>query len=146
MADQRSILIVGASRGLGKGLAEHYAESGWSVLATVRDPKAAPTGPETATLDINDPAAVKALHEKTAGKSFDVIFVVAGAATTWAPIHETDPEDALSVYRTNAVSPINFAEAFVDRLAEGGQMAFMTSRMGSIGRERDGRRGRVSRL
>jgi NAD(P)-dependent dehydrogenase (short-subunit alcohol dehydrogenase family) len=133
MADQKSILIVGASRGLGKGLTELYAKTGWSVLATVRDAKAAPAGVETATVDINEDGAVKALHAKTEGRRFDVIFVVAGAATTWAPIHETDPEDALSVYRTNAVSPIRFAETFIDRLAEGGQMVFMTSRMGSIG-------------
>ncbi len=134
----KSILIVGASRGLGKGLAELYAKDGWSVLATVRDAKPAPAGVETATLDINKPEAVKALHAKTEGKAFDVIFVVAGAATTWGPIHETDPEDALSVYRTNAVSPITFAEAFIDRLAEGGQMVFMTSRMGSIAENESG--------
>jgi NAD(P)-dependent dehydrogenase (short-subunit alcohol dehydrogenase family) len=138
MADPKSILIVGASRGLGKGLAELYAKHGWSVLATVRDAKAAPEGPEVATVDINDDGSVKALHEKTAGKAFDVIFVVAGAATTWSPIHETDPEDALRVYRTNAVSPIRFAEAFIDRLAEGGQMVFMTSRMGSIAENESG--------
>lgn len=132
MADQKSILVVGASRGLGKGLAELYAKSGWSVLATVRDAKAAPDGPEVATVDINDDAAVKALHDKTAGKAFDVIFVVAGIGATYAPIHETDPELALKIYRTNAVSPIRFAEAFADRLASGGQMVFMTSAMGSI--------------
>jgi NAD(P)-dependent dehydrogenase (short-subunit alcohol dehydrogenase family) len=139
VTDSKSILIVGASRGLGKGLAERYVEGGWSVLGTVRDAKAAALdGAETATVDINDDAAVKALHDKTAGKAFDVIFVVAGAATSWGPIHETDPEDALSVYRTNAVSPIRFAEAFIDRLAEGGQMVFMTSRMGSIAENESG--------
>jgi NAD(P)-dependent dehydrogenase (short-subunit alcohol dehydrogenase family) len=132
MADPKSILVVGASRGLGKGLAELYAKGGWGVVATVRDAKAAPEGVTVETVDINKPDQVKALHEKTAGKAFDVIFIVAGAATTWGPIHETDPEDALAVYRTNAVSPVNFAEAFVDRLAEGGQVVFMTSRMGSI--------------
>jgi NAD(P)-dependent dehydrogenase (short-subunit alcohol dehydrogenase family) len=138
MADPKSILIVGASRGLGKGLAELYAKDGWSVLATVRDAKAAPAGVQTATLDINTPEQVTALHAKTDGERFDVIFIVAGAATTWGPIHETDPEDALSVYRTNAVSPITFAEAFIDRLAEGGQMVFMTSRMGSIAENESG--------
>ncbi len=133
MADLKSILIVGASRGLGKGLAELYAKSGWSVLATVRDAKAAALGGvETATVDINDDVAVKALHEKTAGKAFDVIFVVAGVGSSYAPIHETEPDLALDIYRTNAVSPIRFAEAFTDRLAQNGQMVFMTSVMGSI--------------
>ncbi len=134
MADKKSILIVGASRGLGKGLAELYAKNGWSVLATVRKAGGVTfEGAEVATVDIDQPETVKALHDVTSDQRFDVIFVVAGAATTWAPIHETDPEDALSVYRTNALSPIMFAETFIDRLAEGGQIVFMTSRMGSIG-------------
>jgi NAD(P)-dependent dehydrogenase (short-subunit alcohol dehydrogenase family) len=135
----KSILIVGASRGLGKGLAELYAQSGWSVLATMRGAEAsAPNGAEIATVDIDKVETVDALHAATDGRAFDVIFIVAGAATTWAPIHETDPEDALSVYRTNAVSPIRFAETFIDRLAEGGQMVFMTSRMGSIAENESG--------
>ena len=139
MADLKSILIVGASRGLGKGLAELYAKSGWSVLATVRDAKAAALGGvETATVDINDDVAVKALHEKTAGKAFDVIFVVAGVGSSYAPIHETEPDLALDIYRTNAVSPIRFAEAFTDRLAQNGQMVFMTSVMGSIAENETG--------
>ena len=139
MADMQSILIVGASRGLGKGLAERYARTGWSVLATVRKAGGVELdGAEVATVDIDQPEMVKALHETTAGRLFDVIFIVAGVATTWGPIHETDPEDALQVYRTNAVSPVLFAEAFLDRLADGGQMVFMTSRMGSIGENEQG--------
>ena len=139
MAD-KSILLVGASRGLGKGLAEHYAKSGWSrVVATVRDEEPEDRiGISVVTVDINVPDTVEALHTKTDGMLFDVIFIVAGVATTWGPIHETDPEDALKVYRTNAVSPVLFAEAFTDRLAEGGQMVFMTSRMGSIGENGSG--------
>ena len=129
----KSILIVGASRGLGKGLAELYAKSGWSVLATVRDAgKASVDGAELATVDINDAEAVKALHARTEGKSFDVIFVVAGIGADYAPIHQADTEMSLKIYRTNAISPVVFAEAFMDRLAPKGQVVFMTSAMGSI--------------
>ena len=62
----------------------------------------------------------------------------APVASTWGPIHETDPEDAVRVYRTNAVSPVLFAETFTDRLSDGGQMVFMTSRMGSIAENEQG--------
>ena len=138
MANSKSILIVGASRGLGKALAEAYVKGGWQVLATVRKGAGDVAGAEFAVVDIDQPDTVKALHQKTAERRFDVIFVVAGVATTWGPIHETDPDDALRVYRTNAVSPILFAETFTDRLAEGGQLVLMTSRMGSIGENRSG--------
>ena len=37
MSDQtKTILIVGASRGLGLGLAQEYAKRGWHVIGTVR--------------------------------------------------------------------------------------------------------------
>jgi NAD(P)-dependent dehydrogenase (short-subunit alcohol dehydrogenase family) len=133
-----SILLVGASRGLGQGLAKQYVEDGWTVLATVRKGPGEVPGAEFAAVDIDKPDTVKALCEKTEGRTFDVIFVVAGVGTSYAPIHETDPEDAQRVYRTNAISPIAFAEAFMDRLAEGGQVVFMTSAMGSIAENQTG--------
>ena len=36
MTASRSILIIGASRGLGLGLAGEFAAQGWAVTATVR--------------------------------------------------------------------------------------------------------------
>lgn len=37
----KNILIVGASRGLGLGLAKQFSSAGWQVIATVRDPQRA---------------------------------------------------------------------------------------------------------
>jgi NAD(P)-dependent dehydrogenase (short-subunit alcohol dehydrogenase family) len=138
MAAPPSILLVGASRGLGQGLAKQYVEDGWTVLATVRKGSGEVAGAEFATVDIDKPDTVKALHEETTGRTFDVIFVVAGVGVSYAPIHETDPEEAQRVYRTNAISPVVFAEAFMDRLAEGGQVVFMTSALGSIAENQTG--------
>ncbi len=129
----RSILLIGTSRGLGKGLAEVYVKAGWSVLATVRDAKGADlAGAEVAAVDIDKPETVDALHAATEGRSFEVIFIVAGAGVSYAPITQTPVEDSLSLYRTNAISPVLFAERFMDRLAPEGQIVFMTSKMGSI--------------
>lgn len=36
MTASRSILIIGASRGLGLGLTREFAAQGWAVTATVR--------------------------------------------------------------------------------------------------------------
>jgi NAD(P)-dependent dehydrogenase (short-subunit alcohol dehydrogenase family) len=129
----RSILLIGTSRGLGKGLAEAYVKAGWSVVATVRDAKGVELpGGEVEPVDIDRPETVDALHAATEGRRFDVIFIVAGAGVNYAPIHKTPIEESLSLYRTNAISPVLFAEQFLDRLAPGGQMVFMTSMMGSI--------------
>ncbi|HAQ89092.1 MAG TPA: short-chain dehydrogenase, partial [Pseudomonas sp.] len=34
---QKTVLIVGASRGLGLGLAKQFSSEGWQVIATVRN-------------------------------------------------------------------------------------------------------------
>ncbi len=59
--------------------------------------------------------------------------MVAGVATqAHDPLHAVPREVAAQVYLTNAVSPIRFAEAFLDRLAPGGSIALMSSILGSV--------------
>jgi len=57
----RTALIIGASRGLGLGMARQLRAQGWQVIATVRDPQRAPDlaaidGVRVETLDMADPA------------------------------------------------------------------------------------------
>lgn len=134
----KNALIVGASRGLGLGLVETFLERGWRVTATQRRPspdlaRLTSAALTVETADIDDDAAVAALHHRLSGQRFDLIFVVAGVATqAQDPLHAVPREVAVQVYLTNAVSPIRFAETFLDRLAKGGTLAFMTSVLGSV--------------
>ena len=135
---RKNALIVGASRGLGLGLVETFLERGWRVTATQRKPSPdlARLDPETLrveTADIDDAASVAVLHDGLADARFDLIFVVAGVATqAHDPLHAVPRDVAAQVYLTNAVSPICFAEAFLDRLAPGGSIALMSSILGSV--------------
>ncbi|MGU3664716.1 SDR family oxidoreductase [Methylobacterium sp. A49B] len=135
---QKSALIVGASRGLGLGLVESFLERGWRVTATQRTPSAdlarrAAKTLRVETVDIDEEASVAALHDRLAAEHFDLIFVVAGVATqAHDPLHAVPRAVAAQVYLTNAVSPIRFAEAFLDRLAPGGSVALMSSILGSV--------------
>jgi NAD(P)-dependent dehydrogenase (short-subunit alcohol dehydrogenase family) len=144
MAEPRNALIVGASRGLGLGLVETFLQRGWRVTATQRSEArglAALSSPalQLETVDIDDDAAVAALHGRLSGQRFDLIFVVAGVATqAHAPLHEVPREVAAQVYLTNAVSPIRFAETFLDRLVPHGTIALMTSILGSVALNEDG--------
>lgn len=141
---QKSALIVGASRGLGLGLVETFLARGWRVTATQRTPSAqlgrlSAEALRIETADIDDDASVAALHERLAGQRFDLIFVVAGVATqAHDPLHAVPRAVAAQVYLTNAVSPIRFAEAFLDRLAPGGSLALMSSILGSVSRNDTG--------
>lgn len=135
---QKSALIVGASRGLGLGLVETFLARGWRVTATQRMPspqlgRLSAEALRIETADIDDDAGVAALHDRLAGQRFDLIFVVAGVATqAHDPLHAVPRSVAAQVFLTNAVSPVRFAEAFLDRLAPGGSLALMSSVLGSV--------------
>ena len=135
----RNALIVGASRGLGLGLVETFLGRGWRVTATQRkaSPGLAALESEALTIetaDIDDDAAVSALHDRLASQTFDLVFVVAGVATqAHEPLHAVPRQVAAQVYLTNAISPVRFAETFRDRLAPGGSLVFMSSVLGSVG-------------
>ncbi|QDI79631.1 SDR family NAD(P)-dependent oxidoreductase [Methylorubrum populi] len=141
---QRHALIVGASRGIGLGLVETFLERGWKVTATRRG--AAPglerldvQGVRVETVDIDDDASVAALRERLARERFDLVFVVAGVLIeSDKPLPAVPRAVHAQVYLTNAVSPILFADAFADRLAPGGTLAFMSSGLGSVGLNTEG--------
>ncbi|MDE2281042.1 MAG: SDR family NAD(P)-dependent oxidoreductase, partial [Xanthomonadaceae bacterium] len=91
-----TILIVGASRGLGAGLAGGFLERGWNVVGTVRAGSRTglhglaerhPGRVGIETLDINDAEQVAALRGRLAGRSLDILFVNAGTTTHDQGVH-----------------------------------------------------------
>jgi NAD(P)-dependent dehydrogenase (short-subunit alcohol dehydrogenase family) len=66
-----TVLITGASRGIGAGLAEAYRNRGETVIAAAR------SGGE-ARLDVADPASVAALAERLSGTAIGLLICNAG--------------------------------------------------------------------
>jgi NAD(P)-dependent dehydrogenase (short-subunit alcohol dehydrogenase family) len=149
VAGNRTALVVGASRGLGLGLAAELKGRGWNVVATVRDPAgerrvrelAAKSGGEITVehVDINDDGAVAGLHGRLDDQVFDLVFVNAGIALPEPGDAAGASRDAAAdLFLTNAVAPIRFARAFVDRVRDGGGIiAFMSSGLGSVADKTD---------
>src|SRR5438105_2309253 len=149
MTEPRWALVVGASRGLGLGLAAELQSRGWNVVATVRDSAgerrvgvlAGKPGGEIRVehVDINDDAGVSALRRRLDDTTFDLFFVNAGIA----PPERHDAahasrDEAAEVFLTNAVAPIRLARAFLDRVRDGpGIVAFMSSGLGSVADKTD---------
>lgn len=139
---QQTALLIGASRGLGLGLAQEYLSRGWRVIATARD--AAPklealhgTSDDRlriARVDIADTDSVAALRDELAGETLDLLFLIAGiSGSVPKPLHEIPVDEAANVYLVNAYYPITAAEAFAGLLKPAGAIAFMSSMLGSIG-------------
>jgi NAD(P)-dependent dehydrogenase (short-subunit alcohol dehydrogenase family) len=118
-----TILIAGASRGLGQAMAAEFLKRGWRVIGTVRD-AAAPTPLHTLlneadgrleieALDINARAQITALRERLASRRLDVLFVNAGTTTPdqLALLNEVTDEEFVRVMVTNALSPMRVIDA-----------------------------------
>lgn len=133
----KTAIIIGASRGLGLGLAVELARRGWGVTATQRSPSEGLAAAATADgisvdiVDIDDAAAVKALASRQPGP-FDLVFVNAGVTGPHATANSVAAADLASLMMTNAISPIRTARALLGALKPGGTMAFMTSILGSV--------------
>jgi NAD(P)-dependent dehydrogenase (short-subunit alcohol dehydrogenase family) len=141
LSTQQTALLLGASRGLGLGLAREYLSRGWRVIATARDnAKQLQAAARDAhgrlrieRVDIADANGVAALRDVLKDDRLDLLFVVAGiSGSVPAPLHEVSPDEAARVFLINAYFPIAAAEAFADLLTPQGTVAFMSSRLGSI--------------
>jgi len=138
-----SILLIGASRGLGAAMSAEFLKRGWSVVGTVRgnartelhDLADANGGcVEIEQLDITEQEQIFALHDRLSGRSFDILFVNAGTANTHQ--HETiadvSTEEFLRVMLTNALAPMRVVEALQDLVPANGLIGVMSSGQGSI--------------
>jgi NAD(P)-dependent dehydrogenase (short-subunit alcohol dehydrogenase family) len=134
-----SVLVTGASRGIGRGLVERFAARGWQVIATARDPAAiAVTGAvERYPLDVTDPASIARLTAALAGRPLDVLVNNAGI---YGPrelrLGAIDYEAFRAVLETNALGPVRLTEALLPNLRLGTRKTVVTvsSVMGSIAR------------
>ncbi len=146
---KKTALIVGASRGLGLGLAAELARRGWQVTATERSPAAqnrlakaaaASSGRlSTAVVDIDSPASIEALATTLAGRKFDLLFLNAGVSgPTHQSVDAVTPQELGALFTTNAIAPVRVARRLLPNVAGGGTVAFMSSLMGSVADNQSG--------
>lgn len=135
----KTALIIGASRGLGLGLAKQLTSEGWQVIATVRDPQHADELKSVANirieaLDITDAAGVDALAQRLAGATLELLYINAGipGARSLSADNATRQEIA-ELFDTNAVAPVRLAKRMLPLVnPRAGVITFMSSIMGSV--------------
>jgi NAD(P)-dependent dehydrogenase (short-subunit alcohol dehydrogenase family) len=126
MPNNKTLLIIGASRGLGLGLAKEFLARGWSVVGTVRegsgtklhDLLSSSAGKlAIESLDITEVAQIAALKGRLAGKAFDILFVNAGVANDrLVTIGEITTEEFVRLFVTNTLSTMRVVEALADNV------------------------------
>jgi NAD(P)-dependent dehydrogenase (short-subunit alcohol dehydrogenase family) len=135
----KTVLIVGASRGIGREFAREYCRDGWRVLATARDPSTLAAleakGAKSFTLDVTQPAQIDALKSQLAGEKLDVAIIVSGVyGPRTEKLEATTAKDFDEVMHTNVLGPMQLMPVLLPLSdAAGGVLAVLSSKMGSIG-------------
>jgi len=141
-----SVLLIGASRGLGYAIAEEYLERGTRVVATVRgrtrtalhDLQESVGGLlEIEHVDINVPEEVQSLRQRLGSRTFDLLFVNAGVGVA-ETVGQVSTDEFTRVMVTNALSPMRVIETLGDVVPPDGTIAIMSSGQGSIANNHNG--------
>jgi NADP-dependent 3-hydroxy acid dehydrogenase YdfG len=124
MKNPKIILITGATSGIGRAAALHFAAAGHLVIATGRNREAlARLQAEdpgarliTTRLDVTDPSSIEEARAHIAtlieGRAVDVLINNAGYGLS-APITEVDPADLRRQFETNVFGLVAVTRAFV---------------------------------
>lgn len=139
MTDKPTILIAGASRGIGLALVGQFAKRGWRVLGTARNLASgadiSKAGGEVHLCDVSDPHSVARLGKSLANESIDLLLCNAGIyGPRDGAVGNTDYVEWQKVIDVNVFGPMRLVEALVEPVARSKRktIAFTTSRMGSI--------------
>jgi NAD(P)-dependent dehydrogenase (short-subunit alcohol dehydrogenase family) len=148
---RRTILLIGASRGLGHAMAAEFLKKDWNVVGTVRAGKRTLLHDladdyagrvEIETLEIREQDQIAALRERLSGRVFDMLFVNAGTTNRdpTQTIGEVATEDFVNLMITNALSPMRVIESLVGNVSPKGLIGVMSSGQGSISNNEAGQR------
>ena len=132
----KTVLILGASRGIGLGLAREFLERGWKVVASERDRSDDLHTLEGENLRIVTADVTKPDSYADLGLSdgeVDAIIVNAGiTGAKHQDAAQATSEEVAHVMMTNAFGPARAARELLPRIKDGGSLSFMSSLMGSI--------------
>ncbi|CAJ0788829.1 hypothetical protein LMG7141_02139 [Ralstonia condita] len=147
-----SILLIGASRGLGYAMAAAFLDKGWNVVGTVRAGSgktrlhaladAHPKRVGIETMDITRPEQIRAVRDRLSNRSFDILFVNAGTTNPdpTQTIGEVSTEDFVNLMITNALGPMRVVECLSDLVPPTGLIGVMSSGQGSVADNESGQR------
>lgn len=127
-------LVIGASRGIGAALVEQLAARGDAVVATGRQLPALPLSGVRwiGGIDVATPEGREALRAQLSEGSVGTLIHNAG-------VLEDDSLDTVRAagierqMQVNALAPLLLTQTLLRALAPGARLAYITSRMGSIG-------------
>lgn len=135
-----TVLVLGASRGIGLEFVRQYAAAGERVLATARDEaglaRLRDVGAAAFKLDVANPASISKLSWQLDGEEIDIAIYVAGVwsdAGADTPPTQQEFDRVLHTNVLGAMQAIPQVAPLVAASHHRGRFAFITSGMGQTG-------------
>lgn len=128
----KTIFITGASSGLGKAAAILFADRGWNVIATMRNPDkgfdfAGYSNINVMALDVTDPGQILDVATNVVSKVIpDVVFNNAGYGLA-GPLEGATDEQLTQQINTNLLGVIRITKAFIPLFRERKSGIFITT-------------------
>jgi NAD(P)-dependent dehydrogenase (short-subunit alcohol dehydrogenase family) len=128
-----SVLVTGASRGIGRSIAAHLADSGWNVVAGVRKEQDAagvvaenPKRISSVILDVTDAEQVAALDDSLPER-LDAVVNNAGVIVV-GPLEAVRPDQLRRQLDVNVIGQLAVTQAVLPRLRRSqGRVVFISS-------------------
>ncbi len=139
MADRPSVLITGASSGLGAAMATRMASLGWRVFGTSRKPPSPDSGIEWIAMDVCDDGSVERGLAEVFARSPRLDGLVCNAGFgIYGSVEETSLERARAQFETNVFGVLRVARPVIERMrVQGtGRLLFVGSLSGRAHRSR----------
>ncbi|GAB9473140.1 reverse transcriptase [Globisporangium polare] len=138
----KTVLVTGATRGIGLKFVELYGKLGWKVIGAVRNPSKADQlralkPYKIVQLDTSDESSVLNAAKELEGEAIDLLINNAGIFAGGS-LDVTTKEDLLQQFEVNAVGPFLVTRAFTPHLKAAvaltgsALVAQITSFMGSV--------------
>ena len=142
----RTVLVTGASRGIGLEFCKQYAKQGWQVFACCRNPEQAVKLNNLVTeysyvkvykMDVIERSGIDALANQIKDSSIDLIIANAGVYgdSSGHGFGNLDYVEWINTLETNVLGVVKVAEAFLPNLKRSNNnpcIAVLSSQMGSI--------------
>ena len=130
----KTAVITGANRGIGLAISQQLVDKGWDVIAICRSDSEdieAIAHMVISGIDVTHPEHLEQVKKIIGDQRIDLLINNAGLLQD-EQLGDIDYESMRTQFEINALAPLRVTETLLDNLAEGGKIANITSRMGSI--------------